>query len=620
MIYGRKGSVQLRIFRSKDNKKEINSVIDNTNNNENSIDGNLVDNDNSENKLPNDQLTKTFDNQKPHFKTTNDCDSSSNNNEYVSNKPLYLDSDDLLKEAHRNNNIYNDQESAIAEDDDYDNEENKTNARNNHRSRSLDSSPCRKRTNSTSENCLSLHKRRTSSSGYNKFIELKPFKNKVGGHTEIFKFSKRAICKTLVNEENQWYEHLENQFTEKHNRYCGILLKFMPKYIGILNVRRHLMETEVTMNDNIHLFSQKLLEKYNISVDVDDLTEECHQTSLNTKLKDQVLTEVFKCDGLEFLQENENKNNSYNDNNSRSVSPTAALLPEDDPTPEVQQYILLEDLTRKMKNATVLDLKMGTRQYGVYANCKKKKSQSLKCKLTTSHQLGCRVCGMKIYRPLDDSFIKRDKYFGRRIQIGWQFARVLLVFLYDGISQQSILQKIPKLIKDLNELITAVENLPGYRMYGASLLFMYDNEDSECKIYLIDFAQCITRETFLNAVSNFTCKPSGGIDSTDNGFIKGLKSLQFYLKKTWDLITDNKSIDDFVCPDSGSLDKQAIEQFCQQDKFNTKFEWLDSFTEEKEEDFNNANCEMRTHWKKFETLFDIRPPYSNINHPFDESE
>ena len=58
-------------------------------------------------------------------------------------------------------------------------------------------------------------------------ITLKPYRHQVGGHTSMYRFSRRAICKELNNKENKFYEAVE--------RYHPELLCFMPKYIGVLN-------------------------------------------------------------------------------------------------------------------------------------------------------------------------------------------------------------------------------------------------------------------------------------------------------------------------------------------------------------------------------------------------
>ena len=81
-----------------------------------------------------------------------------------------------------------------------------------------------------------------------------------------------------------------------------------------------------------------------------------------------------------------------------SVHPPTETIEENaDPSVTRQNhFILMEDLTGRLKHSCVIDLKMGTRQYGMDATLAKKKSQRKKCDRTTSRSLGVRVCGMQV--------------------------------------------------------------------------------------------------------------------------------------------------------------------------------------------------------------------------------
>eukprot|EP00301_Raphidiophrys_heterophryoidea_P002913 c11344_g1_i1.p1 GENE.c11344_g1_i1~~c11344_g1_i1.p1 ORF type:complete len:388 (+),score=95.51 c11344_g1_i1:305-1468(+) len=148
--------------------------------------------------------------------------------------------------------------------------------------------------------------------------------------------------------------------------------------------------------------------------------------------------------------------------------------PKSPEKPIKDEFVILENICSRFSRPCVLDLKMGTRHYGEFADAQKRERAIRKCQTSTSSTLGFRICGMQVYHPRSDRMARWNKNFGRALNEA-SVLDAFRLFLWDGEQMRSDL--IPAFLFALRNLLSVIRNLSGYRFYSSSLLLLYDGSE-----------------------------------------------------------------------------------------------------------------------------------------------
>eukprot|EP00768_Dysnectes_brevis_P004611 gnl/Dysnectes_brevis/3334_a4187_844.p1 GENE.gnl/Dysnectes_brevis/3334_a4187_844~~gnl/Dysnectes_brevis/3334_a4187_844.p1 ORF type:complete len:267 (+),score=74.25 gnl/Dysnectes_brevis/3334_a4187_844:708-1508(+) len=192
---------------------------------------------------------------------------------------------------------------------------------------------------------------------------------------------------------------------------------------------------------------------------------------------------------------------------------TGDMVPAPDhPTAEYyykDQYLFigLQNMLQGMASPCMFDLKMNTRTYGVGVIPRKVQTHSRKARTTTTGELGVRHSGMVVNRGPDHECIKKDKYYGRSLDVP-AFQAELLAFL--GLRPGLRVQ----FRQQVNQLLESYLACPKFSFFGVSLFvtFDYARDAPPLRMVLIDFAH-----SYLSA--------EVGLPEPDPGFVLGLRSL-----------------------------------------------------------------------------------------------
>lgn len=190
--------------------------------------------------------------------------------------------------------------------------------------------------------------------------------------------------------------------------------------------------------------------------------------------------------------------------------------------PVQRPSILLENLLIRYRHPCILDLKLGTRTYKDGATPAKILSAVTKVNATTSRTLGLRVCGMQLYDPSVNEYVREDKYLGRKYDDAGARDAIQRFLAFNNTSNQQLSHFKDAFLGKIDDLSRRVTEMLGVRLYASSLLLIREGDpdgDILLDIKMIDFA-------------NASIYKDGEPDATtpDDGYLLGLRNLREILQ------------------------------------------------------------------------------------------
>mmetsp|Transcript_1973 Transcript_1973/g.2802 ORF Transcript_1973/g.2802 Transcript_1973/m.2802 type:complete len:394 (+) Transcript_1973:136-1317(+) len=309
--------------------------------------------------------------------------------------------------------------------------------------------------------------------------DIRFYRHQVAGHYPIF-WKSGVICKPIQKNEHEFY--LEVQ------KYAPQLVRFVPKYLGVV-----VMEYE-----------------------------ELPQTPKGKSTPTKVSTE----EKVKHGKKRENSDAYPFSQWGPHCHQKKRKAMQDRPT---MRYIRLEDLTLPFSRPNILDIKIGTRVYGIGDDPQKIKRKIAKSASTTSHSLGLRLCGMQVFSSQQNTYTFRNKFYGRNLNESGLEEAIEEFFTHDGALRSRIVKHF---LKQILELLDVVSKQKTFQFFSSSLLFICEgcqptdqkrlhggvkNGDFQrIDLRFIDFAQA-ARDIEKKGV--------------DKGFLQGLQNIVSILRK-----------------------------------------------------------------------------------------
>ncbi|KAG5483709.1 hypothetical protein LSCM4_04861 [Leishmania orientalis] len=150
---------------------------------------------------------------------------------------------------------------------------------------------------------------------------------------------------------------------------------------------------------------------------------------------------------------------------------------------KICRMIMLEYVCYRFRRPCVMDVKMGSRQYGLHPSAEKKQSKEQKAKLSTSARYGIRLSGYRRWNAEEGQYNFRSKLQCRCLSLN-EVKSEVSAFLLHSREMERVFRR------QLQRLRVAFSQQTVFRFYTSSLLFVYDAEDplKTARVTMVDFA------------------------------------------------------------------------------------------------------------------------------------
>ncbi|KHN87964.1 Inositol hexakisphosphate kinase 1 [Toxocara canis] len=302
-------------------------------------------------------------------------------------------------------------------------------------------------------------------------IYLSPFRHQVGGHAVMLCPDQFHICKPYIEREANFYRKMPKSIAEYTPAFCGEMQVKVGEKCGRILTKASTSSVDGRKSCTLCSDGDSFVCK---------IKSYAHQMSMEHKFRDiesGLLNEAnpwsVEC---QMRTQKANKHHNIDAEN---------------------RYIILENIAHQFRYPCVLDLKMGTRQYGDGVSEKKRLNFLRKCERSTSKKYGVRVGGMQYFDISTSIYQCVNKYYGESLNF-YEMRNLLIRFLHCASDSDRCRILRNSVHKKLVQLHKALSGSDGCRLFSASLLIVYDgdpelvsaNSDNKgrVEVRLVDFA------------------------------------------------------------------------------------------------------------------------------------